>query len=128
MSVSKPPKTNSLFFTHGPPIDMPVNSSLLRGGPVKPLHTSTPGAQAALPGLLVLRCVLLSAFRNELVSRPKMLPCHTLVPDLVMMLITEPALRPYSGPKLLVVTTYCCTNSGLEMNSPGPPTLLSLLF
>src|SRR5262249_38142739 len=41
---------------------------------------------------------------------------------------TEPALRPYSGPKLLVTITYCCTKLVSLTNSDGPPTLLSLLF
>src|SRR5215472_13595959 len=57
-----------------------------------------------------------------------MLPCQPLVPDLVTTFTTDPALRPYSGPNWLVMSTYCCTNSASVTNSPGPPTLLSLLF
>src|SRR5258708_36599600 len=44
------------------------------------------------------------------------------------MLTTEPALRPYSGPNWLVMSTYCATNSESLTNNEGPPTLLSLLF
>src|SRR5260370_17834133 len=44
------------------------------------------------------------------------------------MLTTEPALRPYSGPKLLVTMTYWPTHSGSDKKTPGPATLLSLLF
>src|SRR5215469_2752908 len=57
-----------------------------------------------------------------------MLPCQRLVPPLVIMLTTDPALRPYSGPKLLVMRTYWLAHSGSVMNKLGPATLLSLLF
>src|ERR1051326_4175033 len=120
-SLSKPPKTNHLFFKMGPPMVPPLNSSLLRGGPVN-------GVAGKTPGLLLFFWLLLIAFRKLLYSVPNTAPCQALLPPLVMMFTTEPALRPYSGPKLLVTITYCCTNSGLERKSPGPPTLLSLLF
>src|SRR5262249_14777751 len=74
------------------------------------------------------RWVLLRALRKLLYSVPNTEPCHALEPDLVMMFTTEPALRPYSGPKLLVTITYCCTKLVLLTKSDGPPTLLSLLF
>src|ERR1700683_1246735 len=57
-----------------------------------------------------------------------MVPCQLLVPDGVTRLTTEPELRPYSAPKLLVVTWYSWTKSGFERNSEGPATELSLLF
>src|SRR5258708_14711528 len=45
-----------------------------------------------------------------------------------MMYTTEPPLRPYSGPKLLVISTYCWTKLVSLTNSAGPATLLWLLF
>src|SRR6266481_4974053 len=45
-----------------------------------------------------------------------------------MTFTTDPALRPYSGPKLLVMITYCCTKLLSLTKRAGPPTLLSLLF
>ena len=36
---------------------------------------------------------------------------NVLVPDLVTMFTTEPELRLYSTPKLLVVNWYSCTQS-----------------
>src|SRR5215471_14821700 len=109
---------NTLFLTIGPPTVKPLNSLLRRGGPLRQL-----GSQ--ITGFLL---TLVRVFKTELFSLPKMLPCQLLVPDLVMMFTTEPALRPYSGPNWLVTRTYCCTNSVLLTNSDGPPTLLSLLF
>src|SRR5580765_5485487 len=106
---------NHLFFRIGPPMVPPLNSSLLRSGPVWGLHCGlfrsvqviVPGLPELVPGLLACLCVLLRAFRNELYSVPNIDPCQAFVPPLVMMLTTEPALRPYSGPKLLVMITYC---------------------
>src|SRR5262249_55152487 len=115
-SVSNPPKRNALFLTIGPPIVPPLNSSLNRGGPVK-------GLGGMVPGFEVLRCVLVSASRNDDLSWPNTLPCQPLVPDFVRMFTTEPELRPYSGPKLLLTITYCPTNSVSDTNKPGPPTL-----
>src|SRR4029077_13102419 len=134
-SLSKPPKMNILFFIIAPPTEPPLNSSLKRGGPLSGLqiglfagHVMVPGRPVFVPCLLVLCCELDSASVKELRSLPKTLPCQPLVPDLVMMLTTEPELRPYSGPNWLVTITYCWTNSGSLTKRPGPPTLLSLLF
>ena len=71
---------------------------------------------------------LLNEFRIVLFSAAKTLPCQALLPDLVTMFTTEPELRPYSGPNWLVTRTYWETNSASVTKSPGPPTLLSLLF
>src|ERR1051326_5881627 len=120
-SLSKPPNMNHLFLTMGPPMVPPLNSSLLRGGPVN-------GVAGKTPGLLLFFWLLLIAFRKLLYSVPNTAPCQALLPLLVMMFTTEPALRPYSGPKLLVTITYCCTKLVSLTNSDGPPTLLSLLF
>ena len=97
----------------GPPIVNPPNSSLRRGGSLSPCKRFWK---------------FVMAFRYELFSEPKMLPCQSLPPDFVTMFTTEPELRPYSGPNWLVTRTYCCTNSGLVTNRDGPATLLSLLF
>ncbi|SRR5260370_1096351 len=72
--------------------------------------------------------ILLKVFRAELLSVPLMVPCQLFVPLLVIMLTTDPELRPYSGPKLLVTIWYCSANSEFDKNTPGPPTELSLLF
>src|SRR5689334_1756192 len=113
----------------GPPTLNPPNSSFRRLGFFRQL---LPGAFGSVPGprpqISVFLSKLFSEFRIELFSVPKMLPCHALPPVLVMMFTTEPELRPYSGPKLLVISTYCCTSSESETNRPGPATLLSLLF
>src|ERR1700704_6667425 len=134
-SLSNPPKRNHLFFSIGPPMVPPLNSSLLRRGPVRGLHwgfvvghVTVPGWLLLVPGLLACFCVLLRAFRKLLYSVPNTAPCQALVPPLVIMFTTEPALRPYSGPKLLVTMTYCCTKFVSLTKSDGPPTLLSLLF
>src|SRR6185437_11233077 len=112
-SLSKPPKRNILFFIIGPPIVPPVNSSLKRGGPLSGLqigslagHVMVPGKPVLVPCLLVLCCEFESASVYELRSLPKTLPCHALVPDLVMMFTTEPEFRPYSGPNWFVMITY----------------------
>src|SRR5208337_4444678 len=73
-------------------------------------------------------CVLVRVAVFQLFSLPKAEPCQSLVPDLVRMLTTEPELRLYSTPKLLVVTWYSCTQSVLPIKRPGPATELSLLF
>src|ERR1700682_6193586 len=91
-------------------------------------QVTVPGWPELVPVLLACLAELLSAFRKLLYSVPNTEPCQVLVPDLVMMLTTEPALRPYSGPKLLVMITYCCTKLVLLTKRAGPPTLLSLLF
>src|SRR6266581_6261479 len=57
-----------------------------------------------------------------------MAPCQVFEPDLGMMFTTDPELRPYSAPQLLVTITYCPTHSASLRNKPGPATLLSLLF
>src|SRR5712671_3008109 len=114
----------------------PLNSSLLRRGPVCGLHcglfrsvqVTVPGLPELVPGLLACLCVLVNALRKELYSVPNTEPCQALVPPLVMMFTTEPALRPYSGPKLFVMITYCSTKFVSLTKSDGPPTLLSLLF
>src|SRR5467141_2576998 len=106
---------NILSLTHGPPTVNPPNSLFRRAGFVS----------GAPPGVLLNSLSkLLIEFSHELSSVPYTLPCQALVPDLVMTFTTEPALRPYSGPKLLVTITYCPTNSVSLKNSPGPPTLL----
>src|SRR5215469_15142631 len=92
ISWSKPPKKNALFLTIGPPTVKPPNSSFSRGFLVK---------QVLLGGVPQICWFLLA----------KMLPCQAFVPDLVMILTTEPELRPYSGPNWLVINTYCPTNS-----------------
>src|SRR5690242_11739359 len=120
--LSKPPKKNSLFLIQGPPTVNPENSLFSRGGLVTQLLL-TPEPQ--MSGFF---WKLVREFRIELFSAPKMLPCQALVPDLVMMFTTEPELRPYSGPNWLVTRTYWATNSESVTKSPGPPTLLSLLF
>src|SRR6476646_4114254 len=134
-SLSKPPKMNHLFFMIGPPTVPPLNSSLLRRGPLSGLHcgvdvgqVTVPGSPLFVPGLLACRWVLVRAFRKLLYSVPNTAPCHAFPPPLVMTLTTEPALRPYSGPKLFETITYCSTKFVSLTNSPGPPTLLSLLF
>jgi len=66
----------------------PVNSSLKRAGFFNPSKAF---------------CVFDKAFKAELFSVPYTEPCTLLVPDFVMMLTTEPELRPYSAEKLLVV-------------------------
>src|SRR5438270_2734061 len=126
-SSSKPPKKNSLFLIQGPPMVKPPNSSFRRLGFFR---QSGPGLtpSAAKPQMSGFLSKLFSAFRIELFSLPKTLPCQALPPDLVTMFTTEPELRPYSGPNWLVTRTYCATNSGSVTKSPGPPTLLSLLF
>src|SRR5258708_8137786 len=64
-SLSNPPNRNHLFFTSGPPIVPPVNSSLLRAGPLSGLHCpavpvasavrrthfTVPGRPELVPGL-----------------------------------------------------------------------------
>src|SRR5262249_25140144 len=132
-SLSKPPKMNHLFFRIGPPMVPPLNSSLLRGGPASGLHCGLVFVQIGfgavlVPGLLACRWGLLRAFRKLLCSVPNTAQCQAFVPLLVMMFTREPAWRPYSGSKLLVTITYCCTKFVLLTNSDGPPTLLSLLF
>src|ERR1039457_6251388 len=73
-------------------------------------------------------CVLVRVAVFQLFSVTKASPCQELVPDLVTMLTTEPELRLYSTPKLLVVTWYSCTQSVLPRKMLGPETELSLLF
>src|SRR6266481_1929245 len=98
-SLSYPPNRNHLFFTNGPPMVPPPNTSLLRTGPLSGLHCTTlpvwpgatgqatvPGRSELVPGLFWCRPVLLSALRKELYSVPNNAPCQLLVPDLVMML------------------------------------------
>src|SRR5579859_5400193 len=59
-SLSTPPKMNHLFFSMGPPMVPPLNSSLLRRGPVCGLHcglnafvqVTVPGKRELVPGLL----------------------------------------------------------------------------
>src|SRR5438094_5337556 len=48
------------------------------------------------------------------------------MPDLVMYLTTVPELRPYSALKLLLTTWSSPSTSGLERNTNGPATELSL--
>src|SRR5882672_3981395 len=133
-SLLNPPKMNHRFFKMGPPMVPPLNSSLLRLGPLcglhcgllRSVHCICPGV--LVPGLFACLPVLLNAFRKLLYSVPYTEPCQALVPDLVMRFTTEPALRPYSGPKLFVTITYCCTKLVSATKRAGPPTLLSLLF
>src|SRR5690242_12095784 len=103
--LSNPPKKNSLFLIHGPPMVNPVNSLFSRGGLVTQLLVGP------VPQMSVFFWELLREFRIELFSAPKMLPCQALVPDLVITFTTEPELRPYSGPNWLVTRTYWATNS-----------------
>src|SRR5260221_11871378 len=116
---SNPPKKNSLFLIHGPPIVNPPDSSLARGIDFR-------GLPAASVANRFWKLVM--EFSTVLFRCSYTLPCQALEPDLVITFTTEPALRPYSGPNWLVMRTYCCTNSVSDTNSPGPPTLLSLLF
>src|SRR5579859_6873122 len=98
-SLSKPPKTNHLFFSTGPPMVPPLNSSLLRRGPLRGLHCGFVVGQAIVPGMPLS---VGQSIQEVAVLSAKTEPCHALVPPLVMIFTTEPALRPYSGPKLLV--------------------------
>ena len=66
-SLSNPPKRNALFFRIAPPTVPPLNSSLLRSGPVNgmPADPALAGYRSRLPelvpGLFWCFCVLLIA-------------------------------------------------------------------
>src|SRR5258708_2812410 len=117
--LTKPQNRTLLFLRIVPPMAPPLNSSFVLG---MSLNFGVPSA------FFVCRNVLLIALSQELFSVPNTEPCQAFVPDLVMTLTTEPALRPYSGPKLLVIITYCWTKLVSLTISPGPQTLFSLLF
>ena len=121
-SLSKPPKKNHLFFRIGPPMVPPLNSSLLRRGPVCGLHCGLFRSAGTVQACQVVpACWLLEighGIQEVVVFSAVTLPCQALDPDLVMMFTTEPALRPYSGPKWLVTITYCCTKFGVAHEKP----------
>ncbi len=81
--VSNPPNMKMWSFQSGPPIVALGNMLLKRGGLVSPSKNF---------------CVLLRLLSAELPSVAETVPCQLLLPDLVMMLTTEPELRPYSAP------------------------------
>src|SRR5262245_43646454 len=96
------PKKKVLSLTIGPPIVPPNWFSIRSGAPSRvPLITPLTTLRQPPPGFAALSR-LLQAFRRLLLWNQNPEPCRPLEPDLVTMLKTEPAARPYSAVNWLV--------------------------